>query len=104
MSPKFKGSKFSADAFIDNYKIMQEYGKVLPTTLMSQETDDLKSMSSDDSEVQKIKQMGNGKNEMATYMYEGLPDPNLMPVKLMISNVPENLERPPAENFDGVLK
>mgnify|MGYP001110581733 CR=1 FL=1 len=41
---------------------------------------------------------------MPDYMYEGLPNPDLMPTKLMISNMPENLDKPPAEDFDAILK
>ena len=41
--------------FDKTYNIMKEYGKVLPNMQQSRDTDDLKSVSSDDSVVQKIK-------------------------------------------------
>lgn len=38
------------------------------------------------------------------YLKEGLPNPDIMPVKIMISKIPEKAERPPPVTFDKILK
>ena len=40
---------------------------------------------------------------MPEYLKEDLPDPDLMPVKLMISKIPKKADWPPPITFDKIL-
>jgi hypothetical protein len=37
-------------------------------------------------------------------MFEGLPNPDMLPTKLVVANWPNNIDRPPPEGFDEILR
>ena len=44
------------------------------------------------------------KEAQPQYMFEGLPDPDMLPTKLFVAKWPENIDRPPPEGFNEILR